>query len=83
MNIIIVLLLLAIIASLFSGLYFLIKDESKSKRTVNALSWRVGLQVALIVILVIAFFMGKIRPHGVIPGQDRPVTEQTQPSVNP
>ncbi|MDX1497468.1 MAG: twin transmembrane helix small protein [Salinisphaeraceae bacterium] len=75
MTIIIIVLLLGIIISLFSGLYFLLKDESKSKRTVNALTWRVGLQVLLIVVLVIAFFMGKIRPHGVFPEQQGATTE--------
>lgn len=66
MKIIIVILLLAIMVALFSGLFFLVKDDdSKSKRTVNALTWRVGLQVALIVILVVAVLMGWIRPHGV------------------
>lgn len=70
MTTIIVLLLLAIIISLFTGFYFLMKDEGDSKRTVNALSWRVGLQLLLIVVLVVAFLMGKIRPHGVFPNQN-------------
>lgn len=66
MKIILVILLLAIMVALFSGLFFLIRgDDGKSKRTVNALTWRVGLQVALIVILVVAVLMGWIRPHGV------------------
>ncbi len=84
MKIIIILLLLGIIISLFSGLFFLLKDESKSHRTVNALSWRVGLQLALILVLIIAFFMGWLRPHGVHPMQAPPIdTEQAQPGSNP
>ncbi len=67
MKILIIVLLLAIIIALFSGLFFLIKDESQSKRTVNALSWRVGLQVALIVALIVAYFTGALRPHDIYP----------------
>lgn len=64
-KLLIILLLIAIIVALVSGGVFLIKDPSTSKRTVKALSWRVGLQVALILLLVLAFFMGWLRPHGV------------------
>ena len=62
---VIVILLVAIVIALVLGGVFLIKDPSKSKRTVTALSWRVGLQVALIVLLVVAVLMGWIKPHGV------------------
>ncbi len=56
-------LLLAIVVALVLGGVFLVKDPSTSKRTVKALSWRVGLQVALIVLLIVAFFMGWLQPH--------------------
>ena len=58
-------LLIAIVCALVFGGVFLVKDPSTSKRTVKALSWRVGLQVALILLLVLAFFMGWLKPHGV------------------
>lgn len=58
-------LLIAIVIALVSGGVFLVRDPSKSKRTVRALTWRVGLQVALIAFLVLAFLMGWIQPHGV------------------
>lgn len=58
-------LLIAIIVALVSGGVYLVKDPSTSRRTVKALSWRVGLQLALIVLLVVAFFMGWLKPHGV------------------
>jgi len=64
-KLIVTVLLVAIVISLFSALFFMMKDSSKSKRTVRALTMRVGLQVALIVFLLIATFMGWIRPHGV------------------
>lgn len=64
-KLVILALLAAIIAALIFGGVYLIKDPSTSRRTARALSWRVGLQVALIVLLILAFFMGWIRPHGV------------------
>lgn len=64
-KLLIVALLIGIIVALVFGGVFLVKDPSTSKRVVKALSWRVGLQVALIVLLVVAFFMGWIQPHGV------------------
>lgn len=61
----VVLFLLAIVVALFSGMFFLLKDGSSRRRTVQALTWRVGLQVALILFLVLAYFMGWIEPHGL------------------
>ncbi len=57
-KLIIVLLLLAIIGSLFSGLFFLVKDDGTKKRTVKALTWRIGLSIVAIVIIVIAGMLG-------------------------
>lgn len=57
----IVLLLLGfVIVSLFSGLYFLVKDKGQTNRTVNALSLRIGLSLVAIVIIVIAGVTGVI-----------------------
>lgn len=64
-KLIIAALLLAIVISLFSGLFFLIRDTSKSRRTMRALTMRVGLQVALIAFLLLATTLGWIHPHGV------------------
>jgi hypothetical protein len=64
-KIIIVAFLLAIVGSLFSGLYFLLKDPSTSRRTLTALKVRVGLSIAFVLFLVLSYFMGWIHPHGV------------------
>lgn len=63
----IVVFLIAIVVALFSGMYYMLKDGSDKRRTVRALSWRVGLQVALIAFLALAYVMGWIEPHGVTP----------------
>ena len=63
----IVLLLLAILVALFTGLYFLLKDGSDKRRVAKALTWRVSLQVALILFMALAYFMGWLHPHHALP----------------
>lgn len=67
MTIIIVLFLVAIVVALFSGVFFLVRDPATNdnRRTLKALTWRVALQVGLILFLILAYFQGWIRPHGV------------------
>ena len=57
--------MLVILISLASGLVFLVRDEGKSKRTVKALSWRIGISLALFVFLFLAFSLDWIRPHAI------------------
>jgi hypothetical protein len=64
-RIIIVVLLIGIVLSLGSGMFFLMRDGDGSKRTVRALTVRITLSVLLIVFLVIGFLMGWIQPHGI------------------
>jgi hypothetical protein len=58
------LLLILIIASLASGLFFLAKDDSGSKRLVTSLTFRIILSVLLFVSLIIGYSFGWITPHG-------------------
>ena len=67
-KIIVILFLFAIIGSLFSGLFFLMKDKGASERTVKALTVRVSLSVLLFILLMIGFATGLPQPHGAIPG---------------
>lgn len=60
-KVIIVVLLLAIVASLFSGLFFLVKDESKSKRLANSLTVRVALAAVLIIVIIIGVQTGELQ----------------------
>ena len=59
-KVLIVVLLLAVSISLFSGLFFLVKDDGSKRRTVNALTWRIGLSIVAILIIIIAGFAGFI-----------------------
>lgn len=64
-KIVVVGLLLVIIGSLGSGLYFLLRDPAESTRAVKALSWRIGLSLAAFAILLIAAWAGWIEPNAV------------------
>ena len=55
---VVVLILLAIIASLFSGLFFLLRQGGNGKRTVQALTVRVVLSIGLFVLIMIGFQTG-------------------------
>ncbi|ARU57280.1 MAG: twin transmembrane helix small protein [Pseudomonadales bacterium] len=56
----IVLLLIAIVVSLFSGLVFLVKDDGKSHRTVNSLIVRVSLAILLVAVIAYALWTGQL-----------------------
>jgi succinate dehydrogenase/fumarate reductase cytochrome b subunit len=57
--------LIAIIWNLGAGLYYMLVDKGESRRTVNALTRRIVLSVALILAVVFAAWMGWIDFHGV------------------
>ena len=64
-KLLIILVLVAIVASLGSGLFHLVQDEGKSRRMVNALTLRIALSVLLFVLLFAAWRSGLIAPHAV------------------
>lgn len=64
MKIVVIVLLLAVIASLFSGLYFVYKDKGQTNRAVIALTIRIVLSLLVFAILIIAYFAGWIPPRG-------------------
>ncbi len=61
-TIVIVVLLIAMTGSLFSALYFMMKDKGGSNRTVTALTVRIGIWIVLFVILAIGLKTGWIEP---------------------
>lgn len=54
-----------ILYNLGAGLYYMLADRGTTHRTVNALTRRVGLSVALIVLVLIGIATGVIKPHGI------------------
>ena len=63
----IIVLLLAIIASLGSGLYHMVAAKGDSTRMVRSLAWRVGLSAALFLLIILFWQLGLIEPRGIFP----------------
>lgn len=81
MKILVIIILLAILGSLASGLVFLIKDKGHSKRAVKALTWRISLSMGLFLLLMIGYATGLLRPHGIIPAPPAAATTPAQPAA--
>jgi len=64
-KIIIIIAFIAILFSLGSALFHLVNHEKQSKKTVNALTFRIGLSILLFIFLFIAIATGLITPHGI------------------
>jgi hypothetical protein len=60
----VILMLVAIFASLFSALVFLFRDKGGT-RTAQALTWRIGLSLTLFLLLMAGFYFGIIPPEGI------------------
>jgi hypothetical protein len=65
MKIVILLLLLAVLVSLFSGLYFVYKDKGQTNRAVVSLTIRIALSVLVFVILIGSYYFGWIPATGL------------------
>ena len=64
-TLLVVAFLLVILWNLGSALYYLLVDRGPSKRTVNALTRRIGFSVLLILLIVVGIWTGVIQPHGI------------------
>ena len=64
-KVVLVALMLAMLVVLFRGLFFLVKDQGKTKRTANALLWRVLFAATVLGFLLLSIKMGWIVPHGL------------------
>jgi hypothetical protein len=62
---VILLFLAAILLSLGSALVYLVKDRGQSNRTVKALTFRVGLSIALFILLMLGHYFGFIQPRSL------------------
>ena len=63
-TLVVIAFLIIILWNLGAGLYYMLVDKGESKRTVNALTRRIALSVALILLVVLANYMGWIKFHG-------------------
>ncbi|HOX89582.1 MAG TPA: twin transmembrane helix small protein [Burkholderiaceae bacterium] len=63
MRLLIVIALVGIVASLGSALVFLMRDRGTGRRTVQALTLRVGLSVLLFLFILFSYWMGWVQPR--------------------
>jgi cytochrome bd-type quinol oxidase subunit 2 len=65
LKILIILMLVAIVASLGSALFHLSRSGGDSRKMFRSLALRVGLSLALFIVLMGAWALGLITPHGL------------------
>jgi Na+-driven multidrug efflux pump len=63
MRILVILFLVVILGSLGTALYYLLRDQGRSGRTVKALTVRVALSIVLFALLMVGYATGII-PRG-------------------
>jgi len=66
MKYLILIFFIFIFYSLGSALYYMMRDGEGSKRMVKALTMRVAISIALFLFILFSFWMGWIKPAGVI-----------------
>jgi hypothetical protein len=65
-------MLVLILISLGKALFHMSRPrEDDGKKMVTALAWRIGLSVALFVLLIVAYYNGWIEPQHVTPGHSQ------------
>lgn len=64
-KLLIIAFLIVILWNLGAGLYYMMVDKGKTDRTVKSLTWRIGLSVGLILLIVVGILTGVVKPHGI------------------
>ena len=64
-KLIIIAFLVVILYNLGAGLYYMMVDKGEKDRMVRSLTWRIGLSVTLIVLVMLGIWTGVIKPHGL------------------
>jgi hypothetical protein len=65
MRIFVIVMLVLIVGSLGSALWFLIRDKGSSTRTVKALTVRISLSIGLFLLLMAGYYFGLIPKTGL------------------
>lgn len=60
-----VVMFLVVVFNLGQALYFMMTDKDDDRRTVWALTRRIGLSLVLIAMVIVGYELGWIHPHGV------------------
>jgi hypothetical protein len=65
MRIFVIAILVLIVGSLGSALWFLVRDKGNSTRTVKALTVRISLSIGLFLLLMAGYYFGLIPKTGL------------------
>ena len=65
MRVVVIVMLVLIVGSLGSALWFLIRDKGTTERTVKALTVRVSLSIGLFLLLMAGYYFGLIPKTGL------------------
>ena len=60
---------IAVLWNLGAALFYMMTDKGQTNRTVKSLTWRIGLSVGLILLVILGIATGIIAPHGVSVGR--------------
>lgn len=64
-KLLVIVFLALIVWNLFAALYHMVSKPQADGRMVRALSWRIGLSIALLAIITAGHFLGFWRFHGL------------------
>lgn len=64
-TLVVIAFLILILWNLGAGLYYMLVDKGRTKRTVKSLTWRIGLSIGLILLVILGIATGVIEPHGI------------------
>lgn len=65
--------MISIVYALGSGLYYLLYRRDNSDKTVKALTVRISLSLSLFFLLLIAYAMGWLKPHSILPTTNKQI----------
>jgi len=65
MRVVVIVMLVLIVGSLASALWFLIRDKGTTERTVKALTVRISLSIGLFLLLMAGYYFGLIPKTGL------------------
>jgi hypothetical protein len=63
MRYVVIAMLILIVGSLGSAAVHMVRGRGDSSRMAKALAWRVGLSVALFILLMVGYYFGLFKPH--------------------
>ena len=64
-KLLVVILLCAIVGSLGKAMFHLSSGPEASAQTARALTFRIGLSIALFLVLMLAWYFGRLSPHAL------------------